>query len=125
MEDGQAALPRRAQLFTRFRGLVSPVPDQQIVSLVLANNGLTSLLPLSPFHLTNYLPGILNVSLAGNSLRNMRDLDCLSPHVGKQRTDGQQKGWAQLRELVLIGNPLVVTGTGEAKYKRYVRPILA
>lgn len=92
----------------------------QVESIVLANNGLSSLLPLSPFLMCSYLPNIQNVSLANNSFKHVRDLDTLSPFTGKQRNDGQSKGWAHLRELVLTGNPMVVTGTGEAKYKRFV-----
>lgn len=97
--------------------MTNALTNEQIISLVLANNGFTSLLCLQPFLMTGYLPNIQNVSLAGNHLKHVRELDCLSPYVGKQKQNGEQKGWQHLRELVLIGNPLVVTGTGEAKYK--------
>lgn len=93
-------------------------PD--IVSLSLANNSLTSLLPLSPFLLTTYLPNLQNVSFASNSLSQLRDLDPLSPSIGKARRDNQAKGWAALKELVMTGNPMVETGAREGLYRREI-----
>ncbi|GAA5995079.1 uncharacterized protein JCM10292_004525 [Rhodotorula paludigena] len=83
-------------------------PD--VVSLSLANNGLTSVLPLSPFFLTTNLPHIENVSFANNNLRRFGDLDPFSPLVGKERKDKQPKGWPKLKELVLTGNPVTASG---------------
>ncbi|GAA5926245.1 hypothetical protein JCM3775_000967 [Rhodotorula graminis] len=81
-----------------------------IVSLSLANNDLTSLLPLSPWLLTSNLPNIENVSFAGNGIKAFRDMDPFSPLVGKERKDKQPKGWRNLKELVLTGNPVVASG---------------
>ncbi|KAI5479212.1 nuclear RNA export factor 1/2 [Pseudohyphozyma bogoriensis] len=93
-------------------------PD--VISLSLANNKLTSVLPLSPYLLTTSLPNIQNVSFASNSLARIRDLDPFSPSIGKPRGDGKQKGWAKLQELVMTGNPLVGTGDAEASYRSEV-----
>ncbi|GAA5834484.1 hypothetical protein JCM9279_004329 [Rhodotorula babjevae] len=81
-----------------------------VVSLSLANNDLTSLLPLSPWLLTSNLPNIQNVSFAGNGIKSFRDLDPFSPLVGKERKDKQPKGWRNLKELVLTGNPVIASG---------------
>ena len=88
-----------------------------MVSVSLANNEFTSLLPLSPFHLCSSLPNVENVSLAANLLRNVRDLDSLSPTINPRR-DKKPKGWGKLQELVLTGNPLVGEGEDEVKYRR-------
>jgi hypothetical protein len=55
------------------------------------------------------LTAIENVSFANNQIKHFRDLDPFSPHFGKVRADGKKKGWANLKELILIGNPLVPT----------------
>ncbi|BGP36661.1 nuclear mRNA export, poly(A)+RNA binding protein [Rhodotorula kratochvilovae] len=91
-------------------------PD--VVSLSLANNNLSSLLPLSPYLLTSSLPHIENVSFANNNIKNFRDLDPFSPLVGKERKDKQPKGWGQLKELVLTGNPVVGSGGQPETYAR-------
>lgn len=95
-----------------------PRQQQQIVTLSLANNHFTSLLPISPWLLTTHLPNLENVSFANNSLNQFRDLDPFSPLVGKSRADGKQKGWPNLKELVLKGNPMAQEGSGEAEYQR-------
>jgi len=92
----------------------------QVVSLSLANNGLTSLLPLSPWLLTSNLPHIENVSFANNNLKSFRDMDPFSPLVGKERKDKQPKGWPQLKELVLTGNPIVGSGGQPETYPKCV-----
>ncbi len=96
-------------------GIISPT---QVVSLSLAHNHLTSVLPLSPYLLTTSLSKIENVSFASNSLGKLRDMDPFSPAIGKPRGDGRTKGWPNLRELVLTGNPLVETGAREDHYRR-------
>lgn len=97
---------------------VSLTPNPaQLVTLSLANNHLTSLLPLSPFHLTSNLPKIENVSFANNSLSQFRDLDPFSPLIGKKRADGNAKGWSNLKELVMTGNPMVETGERALEYQ--------
>lgn len=70
--------------------------------------------------LTTYLPNLVNVSLASNSLGMIRDVDCLSPAFGKKRRENGPKGWSQLQELVLTGNPLVETGEQHEAYRRCV-----
>lgn len=92
----------------------------QAISLSLANNNLTSILPLSPYLLTTALPNLENVSLAANLLAQLRDLDPLSPAVGRSRADKKPKGWKNLKELVLTGNPLVQGGQQEDFYRRWV-----
>jgi len=89
----------------------------QVISVSLANNQLTSLIPLSPFHLCTSLPNIQNVSLAANLLRTVRDLDPLSPIINP-RKDKKPKGWGSMQELVLTGNPLVGEGEAEIRYRR-------
>lgn len=93
----------------------------QVVSLSLANNSLTSILPLSPYLLTTYLPNIVNISLASNSLGRIRDVDCLSAsHAQRKNENNKPRGWPGLREMVLTGNPLVESGLRELAYRSYV-----
>ena len=92
----------------------------QIVSLSLAHNNLSSLQQISPFLLTSFLPNILNVSLAGNRLDLLRDIDPVSPVGGAKSKDKRPRGWAKLQELVLTGNPLVESGVRENAYRRFV-----
>lgn len=47
-------------------------------------------------------------------------MDPLSPTIGNPRGDKKPKGWKDLRELVLTGNPLVGTGADEADYRMFV-----
>ncbi|GAA6059061.1 hypothetical protein JCM10212_002032 [Sporobolomyces blumeae] len=91
-------------------------PD--VVSLSLANNNLTSLLPLSPYLLTSSLPNIENVSFASNRLTLFSNLDPFSPLVGKKRADKKPKGWQNLKELVLSGNPVCHSGGNEGVYQK-------
>ncbi|GAA5922659.1 hypothetical protein JCM1841_006770 [Sporobolomyces salmonicolor] len=91
-------------------------PD--VISLSLANNNLTSLLPLSPYFLTSLLPDIENVSFANNRLSHFRDMDPFSPLVGKERKDRKPKGWSKLKELVLTGNPICHSGGTTTTYER-------
>ncbi|KAJ7760723.1 hypothetical protein DFH07DRAFT_430072 [Mycena maculata] len=80
-----------------------------VETLSLANNG------LSGMHLTyidKYLPRVANLSLQNNNIRLWRDLDCIS---------SRREKLLNLRELVLMGNPLreqeYQTGNAE-RYKR-------
>ncbi|GAA6007197.1 hypothetical protein JCM11491_003040 [Sporobolomyces phaffii] len=91
-------------------------PD--VVSLSLANNNLSSLLPLSPYFLTSSLPHIENVSFAQNRLSSFSNLDPFSPLVGKRRGDKKPKGWSNLKELVMKGNPMCHSGGTEEVYQR-------
>ncbi|GAA6004334.1 hypothetical protein JCM10207_000673 [Rhodosporidiobolus poonsookiae] len=91
-------------------------PD--VISLSLANNNLSSLLPLSPFLLTSSLPNIENVSFANNNISHFRDMDPFSPLVGKERKDRKPKGWGNLKELVLKGNPILGSGGTPETYQR-------
>ncbi|GAA5835315.1 hypothetical protein JCM11251_006678 [Rhodosporidiobolus azoricus] len=91
-------------------------PD--VISLSLANNNLSSLLPLSPFLLTSSLANIENVSFANNNLSQFRDMDPFSPLIGKERKDRKPKGWSKLKELVLAGNPVVHSGGTTQTYER-------
>ncbi|KAK4058100.1 nuclear mRNA export, poly(A)+RNA binding protein [Microbotryomycetes sp. JL221] len=85
-----------------------------IITISFANNGLKALTVLSPYHLTASLPNVENVSFAHNMLANVRDLDPFSATVGKARADGKSKGWPNLKELVLTGNPMVKMEGAEA-----------
>ncbi|KAM0756564.1 hypothetical protein T439DRAFT_321275 [Meredithblackwellia eburnea MCA 4105] len=89
-------------------------PD--VLSISLANNSFTSLLPLSPYLLTTNLPNIQNVSFASNNLTRLRDMDPFSPTIGSGKTD-KPKGWKNLKELVMTGNPMVGSGEEEVKYR--------
>ncbi|EIW83907.1 NTF2-like protein [Coniophora puteana RWD-64-598 SS2] len=68
-------------------------PPVQTISL--ANNNISSGQLLST--LAHYLPNIANVSLQNNNLKVWRDIDYISGRKGKLE---------QLRELILLGNPL-------------------
>ncbi|GAA5865493.1 hypothetical protein JCM8547_001263 [Rhodosporidiobolus lusitaniae] len=89
-----------------------------VITLSLANNSLSSLLPLSPFLLTSSLPNIENVSFAHNNLSQFRDLDPFSPLIGKERKDRKPKGWSQLKELIMMGNPMIGSGGTTQTYER-------
>lgn len=69
--------------------------------------------------MTSNIPNLQNLSLAANSLGQIRDLDPLSPTVGNPRGDKKPKGWATLRELVLTGNPIAEPGEGIPHYRRF------
>ena len=118
MEARRVHVPRRAPP-RRALGLACQLTLwlAQVVSLSLANNNLTSILPLSPYLLASNLPNIRNVSFANNQLSKLRDLDCLSSTVGAARHDKRPKGWKDLAELVLTGNPIVGVGAKEAEYR--------
>ncbi|GAA5922186.1 Mex67p [Sporobolomyces koalae] len=90
-------------------------PD--VVSLSLANNDLTSLLPLSPHLLTSSLPNIENVSFAQNRLAHFGALDPFSPLIGR-RKEKKPKGWSKLKELVMKGNPMCHSTGNEEVYQR-------
>ena len=67
-------------------------PPPKTVSL--AHNGLTG---EHLFFLGKYLPNIVNLSLQGNNIHTVKDLDTIS---------GRRNQLTQLRELVLLGNPV-------------------
>ncbi|GAA6036654.1 hypothetical protein JCM8097_001275 [Rhodosporidiobolus ruineniae] len=91
-------------------------PD--VITLSVANNNLSSLLPLSPFLLTSMLPNIENVSFANNNITRFVDLDPFSPLIGKERKDKKPKGWSKLKELIMMGNPVVNSGGTAQTYER-------
>ena len=84
----------------------------QVQTISLANNNFANGQTIA--HLSHYLPNLANLSLQNNKLRSWRDLDFISGKRGKL---------AQLRELVLLGNPFreieFQNGRGD-KYKRWV-----
>jgi nuclear RNA export factor len=72
--------------------------ELKVETVSLANNKLTSAHSL--VHIGRYLPKLANLSLQNNQLSRMRDLDFLSgPRQGPVKLPN-------LRELVLLGNPL-------------------
>lgn len=79
-------------------------------TISLANNSLRSLSMFST--LPSQLPGLINLSFQNNELAYFKDIDCFPG-----------KDLKYLRELVLIGNPLVnkemTKPGGGIKYKRY------
>ena len=85
-------------------------PHNQVQTISLANNKLSNGQTIA--HLSHYLPNLANLSLQNNNLRLWKDLEYLSGRKGKLK---------QLRELVLLGNPLreeeYQNGRGE-KYRR-------
>lgn len=65
--------------------------------------------------MSHYLPGLKNLSLEGNALRGWKELDYISGKRGRLE---------QLRELILVGNPireLEYQNNRAAGYKRYGR----
>lgn len=87
------------------------------VSLSLAHNDLNTITSLSPYHLVQALPNIVNLSLASNRLERVRDVDPISPIHGGGKNNRKPKGWKNLAELVLSGNPCVETGPHEETYR--------
>ncbi|KAI0360121.1 NTF2-like protein [Trametes cingulata] len=67
----------------------------EVETISLAHNGLTSGRIMST--LAHYLPKLANLSLEGNSLSGWKEVDYISGKRGRLE---------QLRELVLIGNPM-------------------
>lgn len=47
-------------------------------------------------------------------------MDPFSPLVGKERKDKQPKGWRNLKELVLTGNPITASGGQPDTYAKCV-----
>ncbi|CAH7689844.1 hypothetical protein PPACK8108_LOCUS24992 [Phakopsora pachyrhizi] len=96
-------------------------PDVQSISL--ADNNLRSLQPMSMGSLVATLPNLINLSLAGNKLELYTDLNSLSPTIGGQGVNNSQKqGLNQLRELILIGNPIRIKAEeqGTAGLQQYL-----
>ena len=79
-------------------------------TISFANNALKSLSMLST--LPSQLPGLINLSFQNNNLGFFKDVDCFPG-----------SDLAYLRELVLVGNPLLekemAKSGGEIKYRRY------
>lgn len=83
-----------------------------LTTLSLAGNAWTSLQPLTT--LGQYVPSLVNLSLERNELRWVRDLDVLA---------SKKHGLPNLRELVLLGNPvqtMALESTNEDGYRRDV-----
>ena len=83
----------------------------KIETISLAHNGLTSGRMMST--MAHYLPGLKNLSLEGNSFRGWKELDYISGKRGRLQ---------QLRELILVGNPireLEYQNNRAAGYKSY------
>ena len=80
----------------------------QVQTLDLSNNRLTgSLLQ----NLSHYLPRLVNLSLQNNKLR-LKDIEVFS---------NTRKGkFLNLKELILLGNPVRETELQEIKYRQYV-----
>lgn len=79
-------------------------PNLQSISL--AKNNFTTLVDLAPAALIRYLPKVQNLSLEGNSISQYADLNPLSTVVGT--ITGSKPGLGELKELILVGNPLQV-----------------
>ena len=80
-------------------------------TISLAHNNFVSGRVLS--RLSHYLPALANLSLQGNKLSTWKDIDYISGRKGKL---------SQLRELILLDNPLRNTeyGRDSERYKRSV-----
>ncbi|KAH6909208.1 hypothetical protein BKA70DRAFT_1477020 [Coprinopsis sp. MPI-PUGE-AT-0042] len=81
---------REAGVIFKLAGELKPPPK----TLSLANNGMNG---EHLQYLAKYLPNIVNLSLQGNNIRTVKDLDTISARRNQLN---------QLRELVLIGNPV-------------------
>ncbi|KAK9899643.1 NTF2-like protein [Cystobasidium minutum MCA 4210] len=79
-------------------------PNLQSISL--AKNSLTTLVDLAPAALIRFLPKVQNLSLEGNAITQYADLNPLSTVVGA--ITGSKPGLGELKELILVGNPLEV-----------------
>lgn len=90
----------------------------QVVSLSLADNNLISLVDIAPAALVHALPNLQNLSLKGNSIKEVKALNPLS-HDDAIGRDGLQC----LRELVIDDTPLWkqnVEGNSMEKLKRQI-----
>lgn len=85
-----------------------------LTTLSLAGNAWTSLQPLTT--LGQYVPSLANLSLERNGLRWVRDLDVLA---------SKKHGLPNLRELVLLGNPVQTTALESSNEDGYRRDVLA
>ncbi|WFD33645.1 nuclear mRNA export, poly(A)+RNA binding protein [Malassezia cuniculi] len=85
-----------------------------ISALSLADNGLTSLQPLST--LSQYIPKLASLSLERNEIRQVRDLDALT---------SRKFPLAELHELLLAGNPLQTSALAAKNEEGYRRDVLA
>ncbi|KAF9560738.1 NTF2-like protein [Agrocybe pediades] len=79
----------------------------EVQTLSLANNNLTGVL-LTQMH--KYLPGLVNLSLQNNKLKEKREVSMISPRKEKM---------PNLRELVLTGNPLRENAIKNGQYAVY------
>jgi nuclear RNA export factor len=90
-----------------------PTLQHQVQTVSLANNKFGSGSIIST--LSHYLPDIANLSLQNNNLRTWKDIDYAL---------GKKDRFNNLRELILIGNPVreieIQNGRGD-KYKRCER----
>ncbi|KAI0768083.1 NTF2-like protein [Trametes elegans] len=88
------ALPeaiKEAQVVFKIASKLKP----EVETISLAHNGLSSGRMMSP--MAHYLPKLANLSLEGNRLGNWKEVDYIS---------GKRMKLTELRELVLIGNPM-------------------
>ncbi|PIL35802.1 transporter [Ganoderma sinense ZZ0214-1] len=85
------AAGREAQVIFKIASKLRP----EIETISLAHNGLTSGRMMSS--IAHYLSGLKNLSLEGNSFRGWKELDYISGKRGRLE---------QLRELILVGNPI-------------------
>lgn len=91
-------------------GAAPALTPQQVETLSLARNGITSGVYLSS--IPHYLPNLKNLSLEGNHLRLFKDIDLIAGRNGKLE---------HLRELIIAGNPireLEIQNGRQEKYKR-------
>ncbi|KZV95386.1 NTF2-like protein [Exidia glandulosa HHB12029] len=99
---------KEAPTIFKLAGQLKPEP----LTISLANNGLTSSMPLAT--LQHYLPGIRNLSLENNELKTWKDIDAFSSRKGRL---------LKLRELILIGNPLREVEYQHGRGERYTSEI--
>lgn len=86
-------------------------PD--VVTVSLANNGLRTLNPFST--LPVYIPNLQNLSLEGNDLKWTKDLDVFAARKSKL---------INLKELLLIGNPMHTSAVAAGNEEGYRREVL-
>lgn len=85
-----------------------PVP----VTLSMANNGLDGSHVFAA--LARYLPNVVNLSLTGNKVRSMKDMEIFG---------GSKWILKKLRELILLDTPLREVAVADGKFEIYRKSV--
>lgn len=97
-----------------------------ITTISLARNNLVNLGPVSTIPV--FLPSLKNISLEGNELKWVKDLNSWLPSSGKSSSKSSKKAgkstFKGLSELVLTGNPVKETFTATGNEESYRSDVL-